>query len=118
MPAKRFTILIIPEGSHQVRRFGVSRTVAKRVLAISVVLALGFAGLVTDYMMTSLDRNELQRLQVENLSQDLESRLSSIVLASIVDTATGVFLSIATEASTLTSSRPIALDLTSIVPRL
>jgi murein DD-endopeptidase MepM/ murein hydrolase activator NlpD len=69
LPAKRFTILIIPEGSHHVRRYGVRGTVVKRVLAVSVVLALGFVGLVTDYVMTNLDRNELQRLQVENLSQ-------------------------------------------------
>ena len=69
MPAKRYTILIIPEGSHQVRRFGVRRTVVNRVLSVSVVLALGLAGLIADYVMTNLDRNELQRLQVENLSQ-------------------------------------------------
>ena len=69
MAAKRFTILIIPEGSHQVRRFGVRSSVVKAVLAVSVVVALGLAGLITDYVMTNLDRNELQRLQVENLSQ-------------------------------------------------
>ena len=69
MPAKRFTILIIPEGSHQVRRFAVRSAVVKGVLAASVVLALGFTGLIVDYVMTNLDRHELQRLQVENLSQ-------------------------------------------------
>ena len=69
MPAKRFTIMIIPEGSHQVRRFAVRRSVVKGVLAISVVLALGLTGLMADYVMTNLDRNELHRLQVENLSQ-------------------------------------------------
>ena len=69
MPAKRYTILIIPEGSHQVRRFGIRSTVVKGFLAASVVLALGLAGLIADYVMTNLDRNELQRLQVENLSQ-------------------------------------------------
>lgn len=51
------------------RRFGVRSTVVKGVLAGSVMLALGFAGLVADYLMTNLDRSELQRLQVENLSQ-------------------------------------------------
>ena len=69
MPAKRYTILIIPEGSHQVRRFGIRSAVVKGFLAASVVLALGLAGLIADYVMTNLDRNELQRLQVENLSQ-------------------------------------------------
>jgi len=69
LAAKRFTILIIPEGSHQVRRFGVRTTVIKCLLAVSAILVLGFAGLVADYVMINLDRNELQRLQVENLSQ-------------------------------------------------
>ncbi len=69
MPAKRFTILIIPEGSHQVRRFAVCSAVVKGVLAASVVLALGLTGLIIDYVTTNFDRHELQRLQVENLSQ-------------------------------------------------
>jgi murein DD-endopeptidase MepM/ murein hydrolase activator NlpD len=69
LAAKRFTILIIPEGSHQVRRFGVRTTVIKGLLAVSAILVLGFAGLIADYVMTNFDRNELQRLQVENLSQ-------------------------------------------------
>ncbi len=69
MSAKRFTILVIPEGSHQVRRFGVRSAVVKGVLAVSVILALGLAGLIADYAMTSFDRQELQRLQAENLSQ-------------------------------------------------
>ena len=69
MPAKRFTILIIPEGSHQVRRFAVRSAVIKGLLAVSVILALGLTGLIVDYVMTNLDRHELQRLQVENLSQ-------------------------------------------------
>jgi len=66
---KRFTILVIPEGSHQVRRFGVRLLVLKRIAAAAVVLALGLAGLITDYVLTNLDQNELERLQVENLSQ-------------------------------------------------
>lgn len=69
LSVKRFTILVIPEGSHQVRRFGVRSTVIKQALAVVVVLALGLTGLIADYLMTSLDRNELQRLQVENLAQ-------------------------------------------------
>jgi len=69
LPAKRFTILIIPEGSHQVRRFAVRSTVIKGIVAASVILALGLTALIVDYAMTNLDRHELQRLQVENLSQ-------------------------------------------------
>ena len=69
MSAKRFTILVIPEGSHQVRRFGVRSSLVKGVIAASVLLVLGLAGLITDYVMTNLDSNELERLRVENLSQ-------------------------------------------------
>ena len=69
MSDKRFTILVIPEGSHQVRRFGVRLSVLKRIAAAAVVLALGLTGLITDYVLTNLDQNELERLQVENLSQ-------------------------------------------------
>ncbi len=69
MSAKRFTILVIPEGSHQVRRFGVRSSLIKSVVAASVLLVLGLAGLIADYVMTNLDSNELERLRVENLSQ-------------------------------------------------
>ena len=69
MSEKRFTILVIPEGSHQVRRFGVRLSVLKRIAAAAVVLTLVLAGLITDYVLTNLDQNELERLQVENLSQ-------------------------------------------------
>ena len=69
MSAKRFTILVIPEGSHQVRRFGVRSSLVKGVLAASALLVLGLAGLITDYVMTNLDSKELERLRVENLSQ-------------------------------------------------
>ncbi len=69
MPPKHFTILVIPEGSHQVRRFALRSTVLKWALAVSVLLVLGLSGLVVDYVATNLDRNELERLQVENLSQ-------------------------------------------------
>ena len=69
MLPKRFTILIIPEGSHQVRRFALRSAVVKWALAASVLLVLGVSGLVVDYVATNLDRNELERLQVENLAQ-------------------------------------------------
>jgi len=69
LPAKRYTIMIIPEGSHQVRRFAVRGSVVKGFLAFAAVLVLGLTGLIADYIMTNLDRSELHRLQVENLSQ-------------------------------------------------
>lgn len=69
MSAKRFTILVIPEGSHQVRRFGLKRSVIQYSIAAAVVVLLGLSALVFDYVRTNLDRNELARLQVENQAQ-------------------------------------------------
>jgi len=69
LSAKRFTILVIPEGSHQVRRFALRTKFIKGLLAAAVVLALTLVGLLADYVMINLDRNELQRLRVENLTQ-------------------------------------------------
>jgi murein DD-endopeptidase MepM/ murein hydrolase activator NlpD len=69
LPAKRFTILIIPEGSHRVRRFALRSSILKWAVAAIVVMAVGVCGLVIDYAKTQLDRDELQRLQAENLSQ-------------------------------------------------
>jgi len=69
LPEKRFTILVIPEGSHQVRRFGVRMNMIKGAAFAAVILLLGLAVLMTDYVLTNFDRNELERLQVENLSQ-------------------------------------------------
>ena len=72
MPSNRFTILIIPEGSHSVRRFGIKRSVLKAGLAVFAVLAIGLSALIVDYVRTNLDRNELERLQVENRTQSEE----------------------------------------------
>lgn len=72
MPSNRFTILIIPEGSHSVRRFGIKRSVLKAGLAVFAVLAIGLSALIVDYLRTNLDRNELERLQVENRTQSEE----------------------------------------------
>ena len=69
MSDKRFTILVIPEGSHQVRRFGVQMKLVRGAVATAAVLLLGLAGLITDYVLTKFDRNELERLQAENVSQ-------------------------------------------------
>lgn len=66
--------MIIPEGSHRVRRFAVRRSVVNGVLAATVVVALILSGVIVDYVMTHLDQGELRRLQVENLSQRDELR--------------------------------------------
>ena len=69
MSSRRFTIMIIPEGSHRVRRFAIQRSLVKTLIAGAVVFALGLTALVVDYLRTNLDRDELQRLQVENSMQ-------------------------------------------------
>lgn len=51
------------------RRFALRTRFIKGLLAAAVVLALTLVGLLTDYVMINLDRNELQRLRVENLTQ-------------------------------------------------
>jgi len=69
LSAKKFTVLLIPEGSHRVRRFGVKRSVLNWAAAALVLFFLGLSGLVFDYVRTNLDRSELSRLQVENSAQ-------------------------------------------------
>lgn len=69
MSPKKFTVLVIPEGSHRVRRFGVKRSALNWAAAALVVFLLGVSGLVFDYMRTNLDRAELSRLQLENSEQ-------------------------------------------------
>ena len=69
MPPKRFTILVIPEGSHQVRRFALRSSLLKWTAAVSALFVIAVAGLSIDYFDIKLDRSELQRLQVENIAQ-------------------------------------------------
>jgi murein DD-endopeptidase MepM/ murein hydrolase activator NlpD len=69
LPPKRFTILVIPEGSHQVRRFALRSALLKWALAAALLLVTGLSGLVVDYVATNLDRSELERLKLENLTQ-------------------------------------------------
>jgi len=74
LSAKKFTILIIPEGSHRVRRYGVRRGVLQAGLAVGLVLVLTVALLLTDYFRTSLDRSELHHLKAQNRNQQKEMR--------------------------------------------
>ena len=69
MPPKRFTILVIPEGSHQVRRFALRSSVIKWTAAVAALFVVGITSLIVDYSAIKLDRSELERLQVENLAQ-------------------------------------------------
>lgn len=76
--ANKFTVLIIPEGSHRVRRFSVKRTalqVASGVLLFSLIAScLAFA----HYLQINFDQQELQKLQAQNRTQQRElHRLSA-----------------------------------------
>lgn len=78
MTAKRFTVLIIPEGSHRVRRYQVGRSLLRGLLALLLVVVTGFSLVVADYLRTQVDRGELTRLRSENQDQKLTlARLSS-----------------------------------------
>jgi murein DD-endopeptidase MepM/ murein hydrolase activator NlpD len=62
---KRFTILIIPEGSHRVRRFALKVSALKWSAAGVAVCALMVAGLVLFALRANFDRNEFDRLREE-----------------------------------------------------
>lgn len=74
MSAKKFTILVIPEGSHRVRRFGIRRGALQAGLAVALVLVLTVSLLLADYFRTSLDRRELHHLKSQNRNQQKEMR--------------------------------------------
>ena len=69
MSAKKFTFLIIPEGSHQVRRFNIKRSVLKGWITFTVLVLIGLTAMTTDYVLSELDHAEFDRLQVENRAQ-------------------------------------------------
>lgn len=69
MSAKKFTFLIIPEGSHQVRRFNIKRSVLKGWVAFAAVVLIGLTTMTVDYVLSELDQAELTRLQAENRQQ-------------------------------------------------
>ncbi|GAB6084492.1 M23 family metallopeptidase [Desulfuromonas carbonis] len=72
MSAKKYTILIIPEGSHQVRRFNLRRSVLQWLAGVSVVLLVTVGLFAVDYFRNNLDRHEFARLKKENRSQQME----------------------------------------------
>jgi hypothetical protein len=74
LSAKKFTILVIPEGSHRVRRFGIRRGPLQAGLAVALVLVLTVSLLLVDYFRTSLDRRELHHLKSQNRSHQKEMR--------------------------------------------
>ncbi len=72
MSTKRYTVLLIPEGSHTVRRFGLKRSWLHLAAGVAVLLVVGVSLLAYDYWRLGFDRGELARLQVENRTQHNE----------------------------------------------
>jgi len=69
LSAKKYTFLIIPEGSHQVRRLSFKRSVLNAWAACAVLVLVGLSAMTYDYTVSVLDQAELSRLQVENRRQ-------------------------------------------------
>lgn len=77
MASKRFTILVIPEGSHRVRRYCVRSGWLKSLAVAAGVAILGVALLTYGYLRNRYDAAELARLRTTNLQQQVElARLS------------------------------------------
>lgn len=75
MPNKKYTILLIPEGSHKVRRYMMGRNWFYTVVTtLSIAFLLG-GFILTDYFRTNVDRSELKRLRVQNQLQQNELRV-------------------------------------------
>lgn len=72
MSAKKFTVLIIPEGSHQVRRFSVLRRSLQTAGALGVLLLLALGLLAYGYFRQSVDQKELEQLRVQAVSREKE----------------------------------------------
>jgi len=69
MSAKKYTFLIIPEGSHRVRRLAMSRKALLNLLVLVAVVAVGLCGMTTHYVLINLDKHELANLREENQTQ-------------------------------------------------
>jgi len=83
LSAKKFTVLIIPEGSHRVRRYVLERPVWRAVVATSLVLVAAFSVAMWDYARTKIDESELYRLRVENQSQMRDLQRLALNLADL-----------------------------------
>lgn len=74
MSPKKYTVLVIPEGSHQVRRFNLKRGVLRAVSILSLVCLATLGVLAYDYFQLNVDYFELDRLRGENIAQKKELR--------------------------------------------
>jgi len=70
--ARRFTILIIPEGSHQVRRFRFRRGLVHAFAASLGLILLGIGVAGWSYLSIRLDQGEFARLKNENQQQKIQ----------------------------------------------
>lgn len=77
MPARKFTILVIPEGSHHVRRFVLRLWALRVAVGLVVVLAAVLGYLSWELTRTRVDYAELSRLRQANFSQNKELRVLS-----------------------------------------
>ena len=62
---KRFTILVIPEGSHRVRRFSLKRSTLRWAAAASACCLLFLLGLTGFALRANFDHNEFAQLREE-----------------------------------------------------
>lgn len=67
--ARRFSVILIPEGNSKVRRMRIHSTVIKSVLCCSFIVAGLFAFFAYSYFNLTVDRDELQRLRVATSQQ-------------------------------------------------
>jgi len=74
MSNKNYTILLIPEGSHKVRRYTFGRNWLYSVTTTLVIIFLLGSFLLFDYFRNNADISELKRLQVQNQLQQNELR--------------------------------------------
>ncbi|MDO3376715.1 M23 family metallopeptidase [Geoalkalibacter halelectricus] len=72
MAARKFTVLVIPEGSHQVRRLVLRLWTLRLVAAVLVVLCGALGYLSWELMRTRVDYAELAQLRQANFAQDRE----------------------------------------------
>ena len=91
MSPRKYTLLVIPEGSHQVRRFRLRRGLVPAVLLSVTVFLAAFGLLLRGYLRADCDLSQLHQLQAQNathqkdlykLSADIEElRQQLVVLA-------------------------------------
>ena len=83
MAEQQLSIIVIPDGSHRVRRFRLGIRGLKLTVAFMAVFLLGVAWLAVDYCRTTFDRSELQQLRADNGSQQELIRSLSVDLESL-----------------------------------